>query len=70
MYFKSVFFDGYKLGSKRITLGRTITETDLVVHAGHTGDFFRITWMLNGVKRNLLNKGLRMEQWFLALELV
>ena len=40
MYFKSVFFDGYKLGSKRITLGRTITETDLVVHAGHTGDFF------------------------------
>ena len=40
MYFKSVFFDGYELGSKRITLGRTITETDLVVHAGHTGDFF------------------------------
>ncbi|HSV12021.1 MAG TPA: MaoC/PaaZ C-terminal domain-containing protein [Hanamia sp.] len=40
MYFKSVFFDGYELGSKRITLGRTITETDFVVHAGHTGDFF------------------------------
>ena len=40
MYLKSVFFDGYELGSKRITLGRTITETDLVVHAGHTGDFF------------------------------
>jgi acyl dehydratase len=28
------------LGSKRITLGRTITETDFIVHAGHTGDFF------------------------------
>src|SRR5690242_21786270 len=40
MYFKSVFFDGYELGSKRITLGRTITETDFIVHAGHTGDFF------------------------------
>jgi acyl dehydratase len=39
MYFKSVFFDGYELGSKRITLGRTITETDFIVHAGHTGDF-------------------------------
>src|SRR5690348_3073095 len=40
MYFKSVFFDCYELGSKRITLGRTITETDFIVHAGHTGDFF------------------------------
>lgn len=40
MYFKSVFFDGYELGSKKITLGRTITETDFIVHAGHTGDFF------------------------------
>jgi len=40
MYFKSVFFEEYELGSKRITFGRTITETDFVVHAGHTGDFF------------------------------
>jgi acyl dehydratase len=40
MYFKSVFFEDYKLDSKRVTLGRTITETDFVVHAGHTGDFF------------------------------
>ncbi|HEU5366591.1 MAG TPA: MaoC/PaaZ C-terminal domain-containing protein [Hanamia sp.] len=40
MYFKSVFFEKYELGSKRITPGRTITETDFVVHAGHTGDFF------------------------------
>jgi len=30
----------YLEGSARETLGRTITETDLVVHAGHTGDFF------------------------------
>mgnify|MGYP003575633440 CR=1 FL=1 len=40
MYFKSIFFEDYQLNDKRITLGRTITETDFVVHAGHTGDFF------------------------------
>jgi len=40
MYFKSTFFEDYQLGDKRVTLGRTITETDFVVHAGHTGDFF------------------------------
>lgn len=34
------YFDGYALDSVRQTLGRTITETDFVVHAGHTGDFF------------------------------
>src|SRR6476469_9160843 len=40
MYFKSIFFEDYELGSKRVILGRTITETDFIVHAGHTGDFF------------------------------
>ncbi|MBB1286470.1 MaoC family dehydratase N-terminal domain-containing protein [Flavisolibacter sp. BT320] len=40
MYFKSIFFEDYQVGDKRVTLGRTITETDFVVHAGHTGDFF------------------------------
>lgn len=40
MYFKSTFFEEYQLNDKRVTLGRTITETDFVVHAGHTGDFF------------------------------
>ena len=40
MYFKSTFFEDYILNDKRVTLGRTITETDFVVHAGHTGDFF------------------------------
>ncbi len=34
------FFEDYVLGESRITSGRTITETDFVVHAGHTGDFF------------------------------
>ena len=33
-------FEDYALGEVRRTGGRTITETDFVVHAGHTGDFF------------------------------
>jgi len=34
------YFEDYEPGAMRKTLGRTITETDFVVHAGHTGDFF------------------------------
>lgn len=37
---KPKYFNDYKLGDTRETLGRTITETDIVMHAGHTGDFF------------------------------
>ncbi|NMH87946.1 MaoC family dehydratase [Flavivirga algicola] len=40
MHIVSRFYEDYELGSKRETLGRTITETDFVVHAGHTGDYF------------------------------
>ena len=34
------YFEDYEIGATRLTIGRTITETDFVVHAGHTGDFF------------------------------
>jgi len=34
------FFEDYEIGASRTSFGRTITETDFVVHAGHTGDFF------------------------------
>src|SRR5690606_6872227 len=34
------YFEDYVVGETRTTYGRTITETDFVVHAGHTGDFF------------------------------
>ena len=34
------YYDEYTLQSRRTSFGRTITETDFVVHAGHTGDFF------------------------------
>ena len=33
-------FEDYEIGEERRTFGRTITETDFVIHAGHTGDFF------------------------------
>ena len=35
-----IHYENYTLGHERLTTGRTITETDFVVHAGHTGDFF------------------------------
>ncbi len=34
------FYEDYEPGAVRETLGRTITEADIVFHAGHTGDFF------------------------------
>ncbi|WP_419913850.1 MaoC family dehydratase [Hoeflea sp.] len=34
------FFEDYEIGTRRKTFGRTITEADIVVHAGHSGDFF------------------------------
>ena len=36
----SRFFEDYEAGYVRETLGRTITETDIVLHAGQTGDFY------------------------------
>ena len=34
------YFDDYIIDDTRNTTGRTITETDIVLHAGQTGDFF------------------------------
>jgi acyl dehydratase len=34
------FFEDYEEGAVRETFGRTITEADIVIHAGHSGDFF------------------------------
>ncbi|RUT28895.1 dehydratase [Arsenicitalea aurantiaca] len=33
-------FEDYRIGETRRSSGRTITEADFVIHAGHTGDFF------------------------------
>ncbi|MCU0771613.1 MAG: dehydratase [Verrucomicrobia bacterium] len=38
--FQSQFFEDYEIGASRQTGGRTITETDIVLHAGQTGDFY------------------------------
>ncbi len=40
MHMQTTYFEEYEIGSSRQSFGRTITETDFVVHAGHTGDFF------------------------------
>jgi monoamine oxidase len=37
---KTEYFEDYATGAQRNTSGRTITETDIVLHAGHSGDFF------------------------------
>ncbi|MFG1911414.1 MaoC family dehydratase [Kribbella sp. NPDC048928] len=34
------WFGDYAIGESRSTVGRTITEADIVLHAGQTGDFF------------------------------
>lgn len=33
-------FDQYEIGYSRTSTGRTITETDIIMHAGQTGDFY------------------------------
>jgi acyl dehydratase len=35
-----MMWEEYEIGSSRLSGGRTITETDLVIHAGQTGDFY------------------------------
>ncbi|MCL5004976.1 MAG: dehydratase [Acidobacteria bacterium] len=37
---QSKYFEEYKVGTVRESLGRTITETDIVLHAGQSGDFY------------------------------
>ncbi len=40
MIIKKIYFEDFFLGDSRETSGRTITETDIVLHAGQTGDFY------------------------------
>ncbi len=35
-----LYFEEYKVGTVQDSMGRTITETDIVMHAGQTGDFY------------------------------
>jgi acyl dehydratase len=37
---RTEYWEDYVIGEHRMTSGRTITETDIVIHAGHSGDYF------------------------------
>ena len=37
---REIPFEDYQLGDQRVAMGRTITESDIVTHAGQSGDFF------------------------------
>ena len=34
------YFEDYVVGEARVSTGRTVTEADIVLHAGQTGDFY------------------------------
>jgi acyl dehydratase len=34
------YFEDFEIGESRTSTGRTVTEADIVIHAGQTGDFF------------------------------
>ncbi len=38
--FEKKYFEEFELNHQRFTGGRTISETDIVIHAGQSGDFF------------------------------
>lgn len=38
--FYEKYYEDYEIGESRTSEGRTITETDIVMHAGQTGDFY------------------------------
>lgn len=37
---KDIFYEDFEIGHVREGGSRTMTETDFVIHAGHTGDFY------------------------------
>lgn len=37
---QTVYFEDVEIGQRRTSFGRTITEADVILHAGHTGDFY------------------------------
>lgn len=40
MITKTTYFEEYEIGHTRETFGRTITEADILTHAGQTSDFY------------------------------
>ena len=64
------YYEDYEIGKGRSTVGRTITETDFVVHAGHSGDFFPHHLDTEFCKSLPLASALRMAPWSSPLVLV
>ena len=58
--FQAMYFEEYETGAERTTLGRTITETDIVIHAGQTGDFYPHHMDAEWCKTRKSGSGLRM----------
>lgn len=58
---QKIYYEDYELGSTRTTIGRTITEADIVLHAGQTGISSLIIWMPNLQKQQNSGKGSPME---------
>jgi acyl dehydratase len=48
----SKYLDEYVIGEKYVTPGRTITETDVVMFAGMTGDYARVHTNENEMKKS------------------
>ena len=63
MQTQSIYYEDYEIGHMRETFGRTNTETDFVVHAGHTGDFFPHHMDAECVLRRSLANVSRMAPW-------
>ena len=37
---QKIYYEDYEVGAERVTIGKTITEADIIIHAGQVGDFF------------------------------
>ncbi len=37
---QEIYYEDYEVGAERVTIGKTITEADVVIHAGQVSDFF------------------------------
>ena len=60
-----MFFEDFVVGVQRETTGRTITEADVVLHAGQTGDFYphHIDAGIAGAVPSRLDSGWRTAHW-------
>ena len=53
---QKIYYEDYELGSTRTTIGRTITEADIVLHAGQTGGFLPSSYGCRICKNNRIRE--------------